>query len=459
LLVNWKQKRGKHSKQFKRVLLYFTLVAILSLGGITGVHNVFAVVAPSDFVQFEYTGSVQNWTVPYSGKYQLEVWGAQGGGGSYSLQGGKGGYSKGELTLTAGQSIYIYVGGAGTAGSGRNDIPGGYNGGGVAINGSGTWNYEESSKLIHGSGGGATDIRTSSNGNWYDNLDRRIIIAGGGGGSGSAVDVGYATAGGDGGGLNGGTASNSIDGRRIGGTGGTQDQGGTAGEYNGDRGSATNGTLGAGGNSGTVLDNYYLGGAGGGGYYGGGGGAGGGPGGGGGSGYVGGVQNGETTAGARQGNGEAKITLLERSDTPEEVTKELIISYLGIAQTANNNALSQINAAITDAPNSSNEELIAKVNSAKTSNLEAKTYIAKLKTMLESYVDPKLSPQQLAFIRQMLASAEQQFTTVDDNLANANTQINDGKPQSDIVNSLKKAKSASQNSIALLKYVAGYLLF
>jgi hypothetical protein len=452
LLVSWKQKSGNHSKQLKKVLLYFTLVAILSLGGITGVHNVSAIVAPSDIVQFEYTGSVQNWTVPYTGKYQLEVWGAQGGGGSYSLQGGKGGYSKGELLLTAGQSIYIYVGGAGTAGSGRNDIPGGYNGGGVAINGSGTWDYEKSSNLIHGSGGGATDIRTSSNGNWYDNLDQRIIVAGGGGGSGGADEVGYATAGGDGGGLNGGTASNSIDGsRRIGGAGGTQDRGGNAGEYNGDRGSATNGTLGAGGNSGTVSDNYYLGGAGGGGYYGGGGGAGGGPGGGGGSGYVGGVQNGETTAGARQGNGVAVITLLERSESP--------VTLLGLAQTANNNALTQINAAITDAPNSSSEELIAKINSAKTSNLQAKTYIAELKIMLESYDDPKLSPQQLAFIRQLLTSAEQQFITVNDNLAAANTKINDGKQQSDIVNSLKTAKSASQNSIALLKYVAGYLLF
>jgi hypothetical protein len=426
-----KRKKGLGSlMRYKKILLYFSLILILSIGGINWSQKVSADMVPSDSVNFEFTGDVQSWTVPFDGKYRLETWGAEGGsgGGAWTISsGGKGGYSVGEIMLNAGQTLNIYVGGSGESSCfdhcyGQDtEKNGGWNGGAGTI----TWGGA-------GGGGGSTDIR--SNG---VNLNNRIIVAGGGGGAGW-----NGSNGGNGGGLIGGTANFGWGG--ILGAGGSQSSGGSGYE---------SGALGLGGRGHGFVGG---GGGGGGGYYGGGGGhveAGGG-----GSSYIDGLENGQTTAGVRLGNGEAKITLLERSDTPE-VTKELIISHLGIAQTANNNALTQINAAITDAPNSSNEELIAKINSAKTSNLEAKTYIAELKTMLESYEDPKLSPQQLSFIRQLLTSAEQQFTSVDDNLANGITRINDGKPQSDIVNSLKTAKSASQNSIALLKYVAGYLLF
>lgn len=189
-------------------------------------------------------GSVQTLSIPISGKYKLEVWGAQGGAYN-SYVGGKGGYSTGQVNLNENVNLYIYVGGypgkAKTAG---------YNGGTV------TNNYG-------GGGGGATDIRIAE-----DSLYSRVIVAGGGGGS------GYNCTGGVGGGTTGasgsGTATNAHGG------GGTQTSGGTS--YN----NSGNGTFGSGGVSSS------NGGGGGGGWYGGGHGYGGSKdsAGGGGSGYV-----------------------------------------------------------------------------------------------------------------------------------------------------------------------------
>jgi hypothetical protein len=57
---------------------------------------------------FSYTGSVQQINLP-KGTYQLEVWGADGGG----QYGGKGGYSKGEYNVTTPTTLYVCVGGVG----------------------------------------------------------------------------------------------------------------------------------------------------------------------------------------------------------------------------------------------------------------------------------------------------------------------------------------------------------
>jgi hypothetical protein len=60
------------------------------------------------------------WTAPTTGKYRVEVWGAQGGsgmngsGGSYA--GGLGAGSYVNLRLTAGQSLYLFVGARGQDG-------------------------------------------------------------------------------------------------------------------------------------------------------------------------------------------------------------------------------------------------------------------------------------------------------------------------------------------------------
>jgi hypothetical protein len=96
-----------------------------------------------------------------AGRYDLEVWGAQGGNDtSYptTIFGGRGGYSKGTVQLNSKTTLYGYVGGSGTGSTS-----------GVTYGATG--------------GGGGTDIRLQ-NGLWNDanGLKTRIIVAGGGGG-------------------------------------------------------------------------------------------------------------------------------------------------------------------------------------------------------------------------------------------------------------------------------------
>ena len=56
-----------------------------------------------DSWNYGYTGNVQTFTAPVDGTYQLEVWGAQGGGIllENGATGGLGGYSSGTVSLTA----------------------------------------------------------------------------------------------------------------------------------------------------------------------------------------------------------------------------------------------------------------------------------------------------------------------------------------------------------------------
>ena len=145
---------------------------------------------------FNYTGSAQTFSVPSTGKYLIELWGAE-GGGDYS---GKGAYTYGYINLTKGLNLYVFVGSKG--GDGTNDVVGtaGYNGGGSGGN-------HCSNTVINGhGGGGATDVRLVG-GNWNDTqgLRSRIMVAAGGGG-------GYHwDAGGAAGGLTGyNTAANKI---------------------------------------------------------------------------------------------------------------------------------------------------------------------------------------------------------------------------------------------------------
>ncbi|MDF2905376.1 MAG: hypothetical protein K0R34_697 [Herbinix sp.] len=118
---------------------------------------------------FNYTGAVQTYTAPETGYFRLESWGASGGGSTNQIVGshaGLGGYTSGEIYLTKGQTLQIYVGGQGAYSSALG-TGGGYNGGG---NG-GPGGY---------GGGGATDIRTDSS------ITNRVIVAGGGGGADNA---------------------------------------------------------------------------------------------------------------------------------------------------------------------------------------------------------------------------------------------------------------------------------
>jgi hypothetical protein len=155
---------------------------------------------------FNYTGAVQTFTAPAAGVYTLEAWGAQGGNdpsNPNAIFGGRGGYAKGDVTLTAGQTIQIYVG----------------------QQGSGCMNSSWRST----GGGGATDFRLTG-GNWNDNagLLSRILVAGGGGGRHGNNYEGVAYVGNDGGGS---TAPNfTANGVNV--VGSTQNGGGSSNNTN-----------------------------------------------------------------------------------------------------------------------------------------------------------------------------------------------------------------------------------
>ncbi len=193
----------------------------------------------------------QVYQVSQSGYYRLEVWGAQGGSGTYAT-GGLGGYSSGYVYLNENDKLYIYTG----IQSAVNYT--GYNGAGEG----GT----NISNPTYG-GGGATDIRyfgsytpTSSDLEWNSTLglNSRIIVAGGGGG-GYSYSNSYKANGAAGGNLIG---ANGIATKNAVATGGTQTSGGIGNNNN----ATYNGSFGIGGG---VADNTRTGG--GGGYYGGGG--------------------------------------------------------------------------------------------------------------------------------------------------------------------------------------------
>ena len=208
-----------------------------------------------DILNCPYSGSAKSITLP-KGQYQLECWGAQGGNGTNntSQPGGKGGYSKGIITLNKKTNLYLYTGGQGLNGTTYNSngatTAGGFNGGGSAT-----------SVNNRGSGGGGTDIRIA-----VDSLYARVLVAGGGSGSSAYTSLaGFA-----GGGISGKTYNNqdSSNGGDWYGGGGSQTQGGAANTSYSNY--TTAGSFGQGGNYNSGSNTYY-GSGGGGGWYGGGG--------------------------------------------------------------------------------------------------------------------------------------------------------------------------------------------
>lgn len=141
---------------------------------------------------FDYTGTVQEVTLP-PGRYKLQCWGAQGGNSySYSGVGSKGGYSEGVLTLTQTTTLYIFVGGKGGNGSSTSVVNGGWNGGGGSVGRSSYNSGDEYGISYPACGGGATDIATVTSGMSYSSyrtnrsnasLLSRCIVAGGGAGA------------------------------------------------------------------------------------------------------------------------------------------------------------------------------------------------------------------------------------------------------------------------------------
>lgn len=259
----------------------------------------------SDNLQaFTGTGSDATWTVP-SGvtRVLVKIWGA---GGGHPTYGGAGGFTKGLLNVTAGETLTFRVGkthtaeDSGTDCSGQcsgKDFIGGFGGGGRGREG-------------NGGGGGSYIFR---GGTAHSNV---VAAAGGGGGAGAQGSmVGAPYYGGAGGGDSGLAGKGYGTYPTGGGGGGTQSSGGLgapagASGYS-TTGSTYNGTTLQGGN---IVTSGGYGGGGGGGYYGGGSGAKTYPtgvsngwvhvGAGGGSGYSGGLTNVTTEAGSNY-NGSA----------------------------------------------------------------------------------------------------------------------------------------------------------
>jgi gliding motility-associated-like protein len=234
---------------------------------------------------YEFTGSVQQWTVPAGvDSISVKMWGAAGGGGPDATNnwGGGGGYTEASIPVTPGQVIDIYVGGGGQAADQQAGGAGGWPNGG---NG-GSGNRIEGVPLgaVGGSGGGGGRSEIRIGGVTY-------AIAGGGGGGTLNRSGGY------GGGLNAEytATTNSFS---VNGFGGTQTTGGGPGanEICGNPVSGIAGSALQGGDGATDLggeqNDRASGGGGGDGYFGGGGGSshdgcfGVGSAGGGGSGYI-----------------------------------------------------------------------------------------------------------------------------------------------------------------------------
>lgn len=254
---------------------------------------------------FAYSGDYYAWTVP-SGVTTITVdaYGAQGGKSTCTYNtvasGGLGGRVQSRLSVTAGETLYLYVGGQGASASASStSISPGWNGGGRGGVGNASSGYWGSG------GGGATDIRSSAG-----VLNSRILVSGGGGGA-SCESNTTSDNGGSGGGLIGGPGAR-VAASSTTSFGGTQSAGGAAITWSG-WGPSQAGALGIGGNAQFTdvtsgASNINGGGGGGGGYYGGGGGSW--VGGGGGSSYTDPVRatNVTHTQGSRSGNGLLTIT-------------------------------------------------------------------------------------------------------------------------------------------------------
>lgn len=144
------------------------------------------------------TGQVQTYTVPETGEYKLEAWGASGGDARFvntsnimTGRGGKGGYTSAYVTLEKGTKLYVYVGGQG------NDnapiTPGSYGAGGWNGGGNGGSNIYANSETMPESGaggGGMTHISltdTDAVDNNVINRNNILVLAGAGGGAGTPM--------------------------------------------------------------------------------------------------------------------------------------------------------------------------------------------------------------------------------------------------------------------------------
>ncbi len=228
--------------------------------------------AQPEEITFNFTGDQQSFVVPPNVfSIHIQAWGAQGAnvvGPQTTGLGGLGGMAEGDLEVTPGQVLEIFVGGQGCVQSTFELGCGGFNGGG---------NAQGSTGNERGGGGGASDVRVGGT-----TLNNRVIVAAGGGGA-CPFSV---RPGGNGGGLIGDAGGG------LAGQGGTQNAGGEGFSVP----LCLSGGFGFGGDAAVAIGICS---GGGGGWYGGGSGCGAG----GGSSYIDGVTNGNTAPGIRDGDG------------------------------------------------------------------------------------------------------------------------------------------------------------
>ena len=168
---------------------------------------------------FNYTGSVQSFSVP-SGVTAVTatMWGGAGGGSigeGTDGTGGAGGFATGTVNTTSISSFAVAVGGGGTVtGNGSSRGSRAYPNGGLASLRS---NYQ------NGNGGGLSGIFNGS-----FTFSNSLIIAGGAGGSGGKGGAGVGSTGGHGGGSTGGGGHSSNAGGSMTTTGATQSAAGAS---------------------------------------------------------------------------------------------------------------------------------------------------------------------------------------------------------------------------------------
>ena len=190
--------------------------------------DLYAVYMPTEF-PYNGTdgtdGSIQSFTAPVDGNYQIQLWGAKGGRscseGVVNTNRPKGGYTFINVTLTRGQTVFFAVGGHGadndfsrsTAAAAAN--PGGWNGGGngftdAAVDEGG--NFSSNTREGSGGGGGATAAYTAKVGdgqlaNYSGRTGNILGVAGGGAGANYTGTDGYGGGSSGGNGSYGGTQS------------------------------------------------------------------------------------------------------------------------------------------------------------------------------------------------------------------------------------------------------------
>jgi PEP-CTERM motif len=216
---------------------------------------------------FTYSGSLVDFTIPTTGTYQILAFGAQGGSGSFMGvvgPGGQGAEIGGDFTLTAGESLQIAVGGAGSNEPGT----GGGGGGGSFVVGPGNTPLV----IAGGGGGGGADVSddsfpgggglTGPDGGGFVGLSPggtdgngggvvTLRPGGGGGGGGFLTAGGNAVGGGTGGGAFPDLAGGGAGGGFGGGGGAGLGAGGGGGYSGGAGGIGTPGGKGPGGGGGS----------------------------------------------------------------------------------------------------------------------------------------------------------------------------------------------------------------